>query len=68
MDEAAKVTGVRPQSIYSEVSQLELPAISHVSPFMFSRAALEIWLKDGKQMVAAMMHVEYKEKHVSFRK
>lgn len=52
--EAAKLTGLKPKSIYSKVSRLELPSITGGRPLVFSRAELQLWMKIGRSTVALM--------------
>ena len=62
IEEAAIVTGLKTKSIYSKVCRLEIPALTRGRPLMFSRAALEKWMKSGRPSVAETMAKEWKEK------
>lgn len=61
LEEAAKITGLRPKSIYSKVSRLELPSITRNRPLLFSRKELSEWLRNGRPAVAVMMLKNYKK-------
>jgi hypothetical protein len=44
------------------VSRNEIPTLSRGRPLVFSRKALENWLKEGKPTVVDMMYEDWKEK------
>ena len=60
--EAAELTGFKVKSIYSKVSRNEIPTLSRGRPLVFSRKALENWLKEGKPTVVDKMYEDWKEK------
>ena len=60
--EAAELTGFKVKSIYSKVSRNEIPTLGRGRPLVFSRKALEKWLKEGKPTVIDMMYEEWKQK------
>ena len=62
VQEAAELTGFKVASIYSKVSRNEIPTLGRGRPLVFSRKALEKWLKEGKPTVINMMYEEWKKK------
>ncbi len=60
--EAAELTGFRVKSIYSKVCRNEIPTLGRGRPLVFSRKAIEKWLKDGKPTVIDRMYEDWKEK------
>lgn len=54
VDEAAKITGYLPKTLYSKVCRRELPRVSSGRPLIFSRKEIELWLKLGKPTIAEM--------------
>lgn len=60
--EAAELTGFKIKSIYSKVSRNEIPTLGRGRPLVFSRKALEKWLRDGKPTVIDMMYEDWKVK------
>jgi excisionase family DNA binding protein len=52
--EAAEITGLKVNSIYSKVSRQEIPVVSRGKPLRFSRAAIEKWLNDGRPTLIQM--------------
>ena len=56
--EPAELAGFKIASIYSKVSRNEIPTLGRGRPLVFSRKALENWLKDGKPTVIDRMYEE----------
>jgi hypothetical protein len=54
VDEAAKLTGYLPKTLYSKVCRREIPRVSAGRPLIFSRKEIELWLKLGKPTIAEM--------------
>ena len=54
LDEAVKITGLRPKSIYSKVSRLQIPSLTRGRPLLFSRAELQLWIKLGRPTITEM--------------
>ena len=58
--EASVLTGLRPKSIYTKVSRLEMPSLTRGRPLMFSRTELVLWMRNGKPTVSQIMYDKYK--------
>lgn len=54
VDEAARLTGYLPKTLYSKVCRREIPRVSSGRPLIFSRKEIELWLKLGKPTIAEM--------------
>ncbi|MGZ4157658.1 MAG: helix-turn-helix domain-containing protein, partial [Bacteroidia bacterium] len=67
LEEAAEMTGLKPKSIYSKVSRLEMPSLTRGRPLMFSRKQLSAWMRDGKPTVTEMNYKEYMKKRNKLR-
>lgn len=60
--EAAELTGLKKESIYSKVSRLEMPCLMRGRPLRFSRKELMEWMRNGKPTVTEMNYIEYKKR------
>lgn len=59
--EASVLTGLRPKSIYTKVSRMEMPSLTRGRPLMFSRKELVLWMRNGKPTVSQIMYDKYKK-------
>jgi excisionase family DNA binding protein len=60
--EAAELTGLKKESIYSKVSRLEMPCLMRGRPLRFSRKELMEWMRNGKPTVTEMNYIKYKKR------
>ena len=48
IDEAARLTGYKPTTIYTKVSRIQMPVVTRGRPLTFSRKVLLQWIEGGK--------------------